>query len=63
MLIARLLEPGDGDITVRTQHRAHPGQGLRAAGGATLRQAPDFHLRLTVEELVAFGASPTAGVR
>jgi ABC-type enterochelin transport system ATPase subunit len=58
MLIARLLEPGDGDITVDGRSIAHQ---VRITRGGHLRQAPDFHLRLTVEELVAFGTSLQPG--
>ncbi len=58
MLIARLLEPGDGDIMVGGRSIAHIKVRDYARQVATLRQAPDFHLRLTVEELVAFGRFP-----
>jgi len=58
MLIARLLEPGGGDIMVGGRSIAHIKVRDYARQVATLRQAPDFHLRLTVEELVAFGRFP-----
>jgi iron complex transport system ATP-binding protein len=58
MLIARLLEPSGGDITVAGRSIAHIKVKDYARQVATLRQAPDFHLRLTVEELVAFGRFP-----
>ncbi|MFZ4875543.1 ABC transporter ATP-binding protein [Janthinobacterium sp. Mn2066] len=58
MLIARLLEPSHGEILLEGQAIA----GMRTADYArlvaTLRQSPDFNLRLTVEELVAFGRFP-----
>ena len=58
MLIARLLEPGSGDITVAGRSIAQIKVKDYARQVATLRQTPDFHLRLTVEELVAFGRFP-----
>ena len=58
MMIARLMAPSGGDI--RLEGRAVGDIPLRdyAKRVATLRQAPDFNLRLTVEELVAFGRFP-----
>ena len=58
MMIARLMAPNGGDI--RLDGRAVNDIPLRdyAKRVATLRQAPDFNLRLTVEELVAFGRFP-----
>ena len=58
MLIARLLEPTQG--TVLIDGREISGIPIRdyARRVATLRQSPDFNLRLTVEELVAFGRFP-----
>ncbi|APA70445.1 iron ABC transporter ATP-binding protein [Janthinobacterium sp. 1_2014MBL_MicDiv] len=58
MLIARLLEPSSGDITIGGRSIAHIKVKDYARQVATLRQAPDFNLRLTVEELVAFGRFP-----
>lgn len=58
MLMARLLEPSGGEILLDGQ----PVMNLRIAEYArrvaTLRQAPGFNLRLTVQELVAFGRFP-----
>lgn len=58
MMIARLLEPTGGDILLDGRSVS----GIRIADYArrvaTLRQAPDFNLRLTVDELVAFGRFP-----
>lgn len=58
MLIARLQAASSGKLSVG-------GQGIEdiavrdyAKQVATLRQAPEFNLRLTVEELVAFGRFP-----
>ena len=58
MMIARLMAPSGGDI--RLDGRQVSDIPLRdyAKRVATLRQAPDFNLRLTVEELVAFGRFP-----
>ena len=58
MLVARLLEPCGGDIMLQGRNIADIAIGDYARLVATLRQAPDFHLRLTVEELVAFGRFP-----
>jgi len=58
MMIARLLAPSSGDILLD----GHSVTGIPIADYArrvaTLRQSPDFNLRLTVEELVAFGRFP-----
>ena len=58
MMMARLLEPSRGDILLEGRRIS----GMRsidyARRVATLRQSPDFHLRLTVGELVAFGRFP-----
>lgn len=58
MMIARLLEPSGGDILLEGQRIRGIATGDYARRVATLRQAPDFNLRLTVEELVAFGRFP-----
>lgn len=58
MLMARLLEANQGDIQLDGESIG----GIRTADYAkrvaTLRQSPDFNLRLRVEELVAFGRFP-----
>jgi iron complex transport system ATP-binding protein len=58
MAMARLLAPTSGEIWLD----GRPVDGMRIADYAlrvaTLRQSPDFQLRLTVEELVAFGRFP-----
>ena len=58
MLIARLQEANKGEITIGGRDIASIKIQDYARQVATLRQAPDFHLRLTVEELVAFGRFP-----
>ncbi|MFS1286113.1 ABC transporter ATP-binding protein [Pseudomonas piscis] len=58
MMIARLLEPTRGSILVAGRDTRGMAIGDYARTVATLRQAPDFNLRLTVEELVAFGRFP-----
>lgn len=58
MLIARLQEAHGGEITIDGRSIAHIKIQDYARLVATLRQSPDFHLRLTVEELVAFGRFP-----
>ena len=58
MMIARLLEPSGGDILLEGRNVRDIATGDYARRVATLRQAPDFNLRLTVEELVAFGRFP-----
>ena len=58
MLIARLQEANGGEIVVDGRRIAAIRIGDYARQVATLRQSPDFHLRLTVEELVAFGRFP-----
>src|SRR5450830_1426542 len=58
MLIARLLEPSQGEILLGEQSIAGMRTSDYARQVATLRQSPDFNLRLTVEELVAFGRFP-----
>ncbi|MGC5698978.1 ATP-binding cassette domain-containing protein [Pseudomonas sp. NFXW11] len=58
MMMARLLEPSRGEV--RIEGRAVAGMSVAeyAKRVATLRQAPEFNLRLTVDELVAFGRFP-----
>ncbi|MBE3027399.1 siderophore ABC transporter ATP-binding protein [Janthinobacterium sp. BJB1] len=58
MLIARLQEADGGEIVVDGRRIGDIRIGDYARQVATLRQSPDFHLRLTVEELVAFGRFP-----
>ncbi|MCC7599812.1 ATP-binding cassette domain-containing protein [Janthinobacterium sp. FW305-129] len=58
MLIARLQEANGGEIAIDGRRIADICIGDYARQVATLRQSPDFHLRLTVEELVAFGRFP-----
>ena len=58
MMIARLMEPGRGDVRIEgcPVTGIHIGEYARRV--ATLRQSPVFNLRLTVQELVAFGRFP-----
>jgi len=58
MMIARLLKPSHGDILIEGSKASSIRIGDYAKRVATLRQSPDFNLRLTVEELVAFGRFP-----
>ncbi|MFV3288662.1 ABC transporter ATP-binding protein [Pseudomonas sp. NY11955] len=58
MLLARLLEPSSGDIRLDGQSIGSIPIGAYARRVATLRQTLDFNLRLTVDELVAFGRFP-----
>ncbi|MDN2703773.1 ATP-binding cassette domain-containing protein [Janthinobacterium sp. SUN100] len=58
MLIARLQEAHGGEILIDGRSIATIQIRDYARLVATLRQSPDFHLRLTVEELVAFGRFP-----
>lgn len=58
MLMARLLEPGQGNILLEGRNLSGIPIVEYARRVATLRQSPGFHLRLTVEELVAFGRFP-----
>lgn len=58
MLIARLLTPTRGDVLMGGRSIADVPVRDYAKRVATLRQSPDFNLRLTVEELVAFGRFP-----
>ena len=58
MMMAKLLEPSSGHISLNDQNI----QDIRVADYAhhvaTLRQSPGFNLRLTVEELISFGRFP-----
>ncbi|MCE4052663.1 iron ABC transporter ATP-binding protein [Pseudomonas sp. Au-Pse12] len=58
MMIARLMAPTRGEIRIEGRSVAGIAVGEYARRVATLRQAPDFNLRLTVDELVAFGRFP-----
>ncbi|QBF26981.1 ATP-binding cassette domain-containing protein [Pseudomonas tructae] len=58
MLIARLLKPCSGEILINGRSVAHYRVSEYARQVATLRQHPQFNLRLTLEELVAFGRFP-----
>lgn len=58
MLMARLLEPSQGSIALQGQCIADIRTADFAKRVATLRQSPGFNMRLTVEELVAFGRFP-----
>ncbi len=58
MLIARLLEPTGGDIWLDGRSVSEIRVADYARRVATLRQSPDCNLRLTVDELVAFGRFP-----
>jgi iron complex transport system ATP-binding protein len=58
MMIARLLDPTRGDILLDGSSVANVRSADYAKRVATLRQSPEFNLRLTVEELVAFGRFP-----
>ncbi|WP_347929961.1 ATP-binding cassette domain-containing protein [Pseudomonas helvetica] len=58
MLIARLLAPTRGDVLIGGRSILDVPVRDYAKRVATLRQSPDFNLRLTVEELVAFGRFP-----
>lgn len=58
MMIARLLEPTQGEVLIDGKKVSDIRIGAYAKRVATLRQSPDFNLRLTVDELVAFGRFP-----
>lgn len=58
MLIARLLAPTRGELLIGGRNLLEVPIRDYAKRVATLRQSPDFNLRLTVEELVAFGRFP-----
>jgi len=58
MLMARLLKPDSGQVSLSGRDIAHLRTADYARRVATLRQSPGFKLRLTVEELVAFGRFP-----
>lgn len=57
-MIARLLAPSHGDILLEGRKVSDIRIADYARRVATLRQSPDFNVRLTVDELVAFGRFP-----
>ncbi|HDS1733771.1 MULTISPECIES: ATP-binding cassette domain-containing protein [Pseudomonas] len=58
MTLARLLDPSAGEIRLDGRRISEIAIGDYARRVATLRQSVDFNLRLTVDELVAFGRFP-----
>jgi len=58
MLMARLLRPSGGEIVLSQRNIADIPRADFARQVATLRQSPGLNLRLTVQELVAFGRFP-----
>ena len=58
MMIARLMQPCAGTVCLEGRTVTGIPVGEYARRVATLRQSPDFNLRLTVQELVAFGRFP-----
>ncbi|MCU1717147.1 ABC transporter ATP-binding protein [Pseudomonas sp. 5P_3.1_Bac2] len=58
MLLARLHKPSRGTLSINGRDIQQWSQRDYAKQVATLRQSPDFNLRLTVQELVAFGRFP-----
>lgn len=58
MLIARLLEPSGGELTLDGSLVSNIQVSNYARKVATLRQSPDLSLRLSVEELVGYGRFP-----
>lgn len=58
MTLARLLEPSEGEVLLDGSRISDMSIADYAKCVATLRQNPSFNLRLTVEELVAFGRFP-----
>ncbi|MGO1282248.1 MAG: iron ABC transporter ATP-binding protein [Psychrobacter sp.] len=58
MMMARLLEPSSGYVSLDGQKISEIRTSEYAHHVATLRQSPGFNLRLTVEELISFGRFP-----
>jgi len=58
MLLARLLEPSSGELTLNGTAVTGFKVDEYARQVATLRQSPDLSLRLSVEELVGYGRFP-----
>nr|WP_314706630.1 ATP-binding cassette domain-containing protein [uncultured Comamonas sp.] len=58
MMIARLLNPSNGNVLLQGSDVSELRISEHAKHVATLRQAPSFNMRLTVQELVAFGRFP-----
>jgi iron complex transport system ATP-binding protein len=58
MLLARLLEPSAGELTLNGSAVSEIRTGDYARKVATLRQSPELSLRLSVEDLVSYGRFP-----
>lgn len=58
MMMAHLSMPDRGEILLKQQNITEIKIAEYAKRVATLRQSPDFSLRMTVEELVSFGRFP-----
>lgn len=58
MMMARLLDPSSGQVSFDGRNIKDIRTSEYAYRVATLRQSPGFNLRLTVEELIAFGRFP-----
>lgn len=58
MMMARLLDPSSGNVLLRGRDVTEFRISEYAKHVATLRQSPSFNMRLTVQELVAFGRFP-----
>lgn len=58
MIVARILEATQGDIFINNRKATDLCINEYAKQISTLRQSPEINLRLTVEELVAFGRFP-----
>ncbi|OBY76099.1 iron ABC transporter ATP-binding protein [Acinetobacter gyllenbergii] len=58
MMMARLSRPNHGEILFKQKNITEIKIAEYAKHVATLRQSPDFKLRMTVEELVAYGRFP-----
>lgn len=58
MLMAGLLDPSSGHVSFNERHISQIATADYARMVATLRQSPEFNLKLTVEELISFGRFP-----
>lgn len=58
MMMARLLNPSSGNVLLQGSDVSELRISEYAKHVATLRQSPSFNMRLTVQELVAFGRFP-----
>ncbi|MEG0718180.1 MAG: ATP-binding cassette domain-containing protein [Comamonas sp.] len=58
MMMARLLNPSNGNVLLQGSDVSELRISEYAKNVATLRQSPSFNMRLTVQELVAFGRFP-----